>query len=733
LWGEARHREIPFSSGLRGPDSRAFLPVLTPRRPLLQNRSLGQLPGVGGFPQAAGTSGMKCYRCGNQGVRQMLPSMAAMVPGGCVEVDQSQCGSAPGSGGGSTPLPGTNPGGAPGGGLAQTSSAWDGPTQITVLAKEPTELKPYTGGADVLIQMYNIRNFNPSTGAPSLSEVTRGKTDGQGKYVWNGQAPSPNTEYKYRVTVSVSGGSSKTVDTPARSAAAAAAANNMLSQTQILVAACPPNVDSLVYAVAQDQLDLQSKDNQTPISWNFSNAGSSVLLGHPALAAHFETFQWWLGDFDIQPRDWPDLVKYYNQTWNIFVQIPFPKWPGIEKLFQTCARAIPIGQGKHNELYSAVSARLYVKKFSDYFPRTDKQISKDMAAAYILGLQPILLCMQHRIERKIEETKRTMKTMAIISYCTVMINLPFLLAAGVGGFAAFATETYDFIKMTTGNQPLGFGVSAGIAAAALAAGDANMVVGALEPVIKDILANVDPVAAKAITMIYPQVVKLAISSVGSIASTSAQTGSNTIVNGASSFLDMSSIASAIAVMAVKAIAALPKMYAAQKIEALGDALAGAQAAAHDVIGFVAGEEVSPTFKPFLIWVVEAMGLVDLVDQAIDDFLDQFQQALQAGQDQGGSVAVVPEEGGGGPAVVPTDPAGQPTDVNGNPLPGGVAPITPPSGGSTIPGITPPPMPPPPTTTNTPGMEGVTGVTTVGAAAGIGGAALALLLVTGAVS
>jgi|GEM_PF-6195324 len=697
---------------------------------MLRNRSLGQLPGAGGFPQPAGTSGLKCYRCGNQGIRQMLPSMAAQVPGGgCVEVDPSLCSAA--SGGGTTPT-NTSPFVNQGGGTLQTSSAWDGPTEITVIAKEPTELKPYIGGADVVIQMYNIRNFSPTTGAPNLTEVARGKTDAQGKYVWNGQAPSPNTEYRYRVTMSVPGGSAKTVDVFARLPAAAAAGNNMTSKSEIPFAACASNINSLVCAVAEAQLQLRAA-TYTPVSWNYLDAGSRVNFGHPAIAAHFETFQWWLGDLEIQPKDWPELVKNYEQVWNIFVKIPFPKWPGIERLFQTCARAIPIGQGKNNELYSAVSARLYVKKFSNYFPRDDKQISKDMAAAYILGLQPILICMQRRIEKKIEETKRTMKTMAIISYCTVMVNLPLLIAAGAGGFAAFATETWDFIKMTTGNQPLGLGVSSAIAAAALAAGDPNLVVGALEPIVKDILADVDPLAAKAITTIYPQVVKLAISAVGSIAGNSAQAGSNTIVNGASSFIDMSTIASAIAVMAVKAIAALPKMYAVEKIEQLGDALAGAQAAAQDVIGFVAGEEVSPAFKPFLIWVVEAMGLVDLVDQAIDDFLDQFQQALQTGTEQGGGVTVVPENGGGGPAVVPTDSSGTPTDVNGNPLPGGTAPETPPSGGGTIPGIAPPPMPPPPTTTNTPGMEGATGMTPLGAAAGLSGATLALLLVTGAVS
>lgn len=665
----------------------------------------------------------------------MLPSMAAMTPGGCTEVPKSECDA--GSGVIGTPIPGTS------------GNFMDGPTEITVISKEPTELKVYTGGADVVIYGYNVRDFHPSTGAPNLTEVARGKTDSGGKYVWRGQAPtSPNTEYRYQVWISIPGGPVKKIEVPARSPAAAAAGNRMLSQSQVVVAVCPANIDPLICAVAEAQLYWVQSTNQQLLAWNFDAAGvnqariasfaagvvaNEVGLNYPALLQHFDTFKWWIGDLEIQPKDWPDLVKNYNQTWNIFVKIPFPQWPGIERLFQTCARAIPIGQGKNAELYGVASARLYVKKFSDYFPRTDKQISKDMAAAYILGLQPILICMQRRIERKIEETKRTMKTMAIISYCTILINLPLLIAAGAGGFAAFATETYDFVKMTTGNQPLGIGVSAAIAAAALAVGDSNLVVGALEPIVKEVLADVDPIAAKAITMIYPQVVKLAVSAVGSIASNSAQAGSNTIVNGASSFLDMSTIASAIAVMAVKAIAALPKMYAVEKIEQLGDALSGAQAAAQDVIGFVAGEEVSPTFKPFLIWVVEAMGLVELVDQAIDDFLDQFQQALQAGQEQGGGVAVVPENGGGGPAVVPTDPNGNPTDVNGNTLPGGTAPETPPSGGSTIPGIEPPQMPPPPTTTNSPDMEGVTGLTGLGAAAGVGGATLALLLVTGAVT
>lgn len=726
MFGDANFRAVKLASSLNGLDARPRLPAVTIKGPFLRNLSLGQAwPGTS-LPSTPTTSTqLKCYRCGTQGVRSMTPGMAAMVPGGCVEVPQSECDAVAAPSGGTT---------------APTGSPADGPTEITVLAKEPTELKPYAGGADVLIQGYNVRNWTVVT------EVARGKTDANGKYVWTGRAPAPGTEYRYKVSVSVGGGSKKTVEVLARSVYAAAAGNGMVSKSEIVVPVCPSNVDALVCAVAEAQLDWRAIYNQQLVAWNYETAGpgrakiaafaadqasANVQLKHPALMARWDTYRWWVGDDGIPPKDWPDLIKYVDQTLRIFNAIPFPQWPGIEDLFSRCARGVPIGQGKQAERYNIASPRLYSKTWSNYFPRTDKQISKDMAAAYIIGLQPILLCMQHKIEKKIEETRRSARTMAVISYCTILVNLPLLIGAGVGGFAAFATETYDFIvMMKQGKEPLGMGVTAAIAAASLAAGDPNLVVAALEPIVGSLLEDMDPTTAAAIKMIYPQVVKFAVESVGSVAAGSVNAGSNTVVNGASSFLDMSGIASAISVMAVKAIAALPKLYAADRIEELQDSLAGAQAAAQDVIGFVAGEEVSPTFKPFLLWVVEAMGLVELVNEAIDDFLDQFQQALESGAQQGGDVAVVPEAGGGGPAVVPTDSEGTPTDATGAPLPGGEAPLTPPSGGSTIPGVPPPSMPPMPTTTTTPGMEGVTPIS---AAAGVGGATLALLLVTGAIS
>lgn len=659
----------------------------------------------------------KCYSCGLQGYRTMTPAMASMVPGGCTEVDAALC----------VP-PDTT--GTTGG----TQTNWtDGPTRIEVMVYEPNELKPYSGGVPVVISVYKYT----ATAAPATQVVT-GTTGPDGKFVWQGSAPSPNKDYHFRVLVKAPG-NEKTLDVPARLQTVMAAGNAQVSVSAATVVACPPGIDTFVCAVAQAQLDWKAIYDGQILAWGDSPqaqsfaadmAHANVPLEHPKLKADWPTYSWWVGDRGIPPKDWPDLDREFHRTWNLFAAIPFPQWPEIEDLFLRCCKGVPIGQGKDNARYGVVSPRLYSKTWSAYFPRTDKQILKDMAAAYLMGLGPIFKCMEHRIKQKVKETEGTIRTMAILSYATILVNLPWLIAGGAGGVAAFATETYDFIQLMGQDNAMGYGTSAVIAAAALAAGDPALVVAALEPIINELLGNVDPLTAAAIRAIYPQVVSLAVSAVASIASTSVQQGSNVVANGAAGFLDLAVIGQAIAVMAVKAIAAIPKMYAAEKISETEDAIGSMNIAAGDVLNYVAGQEVSPTFKGFLVWVVEALGLLELFDQAIDQFLDQFQDALEAGDAQGGGVTVVPEQDGGGPAVTPTDPAGVPTDVNGNPLPGGEAPLTPPSGGAAAPGSPVPEMPPMPTTATTSGIGGVGGTNPL-TVVGVGGAA-ALLLVAGTV-
>lgn len=713
MWGEQRLGEIPFAAGLRGFGPRLALPPVLLRQPFIRNGRLGQAwPGTPS-PTPAGISATKCYRCGNQGIRSMLPSMAAMVPGGCVEVAESECGVSP------TPPPvfgGTSPVGV---GLP-TPTWMDGPTTIVVIVKEPTELKPYAGGADVVIQRYSKKDFNSNTGAPNLTEVTSGKTDSSGRFSWSGNAPSPNADYKYRISISPSIDQAKIIDVPARSAADAAASNGQRTTHEVVVPVCLPNINPIICAVADARLDLLTSQKQQTV---IEPPGPYMMLKHPRLMAHWTFFRWWVSDEGVPPKDWPAIVDNFDQTWTIFTAIPFPEWRGIEGLFQRCAAGVAIGQGRDTTRYNVVSsARLYSKTWSDYFPRSDKQIEKDMAAAYLIGLQPIFACMKDKIEAKIKDVKKTMRNMALISFAIVIVNLPMILSLGVGGFGLLATETYDFVTMMqSGKKGLGIGVTAALAAATLAAGNPDLVTAALGPIINSLMGDMDPIMATAVKAVYPQVVRVGVQAIASIAGDSAASGSANVVSGASSFLDLSGVGSVIAVMAIKALASIPKMAAAEAAKHLNSALLGAQAAAHDMLAFVSGEEVSAEFKGFLQWVVKAMGLEDLINQAIDDFLNQFQQALDSGEQQGGGVAVVPEADGGGVAVVPTNPSGTPTDVHGDPLPGGVAPLTPPSGGSTIPGVP------------SPAMPSTSGIGTVGSVAGIGGAALALLLVTGAVS
>lgn len=581
----------------------------------------------------------------------MTPSMASMNQA-CQEVDPSFCGQVPDSNGGAT---------------APQGHWTDGPTRITVQVFEPTELLPYTKGATVVVSVYNYA----ASGAPV--EVARGETDASGRFSWEGSAPSPNKDYHFKVAV-LAPGNERTFDVPARSASAMAAASGATSYSQLITVACPSGTNPLVCAVAKAQLDFKTIYEQQLGAWGASEQGhafaadqahANVTLDHPVLQGRRVAYSWWVGDRGIPPKDWPDLVERVDQTMAIFSKIPFPRWPGIEDLFERCARGVTITQGKDGANYSVSNPRLYSSTWSDYFPREDRLIERDMAVAYSDGLQPIVACMIHRMKQKAKEVERTAKIMSVISLATIVAFSPFLVAAGPGGVSVIGTELWEFVKLREGEvTEQGYGVTAALAASMIAAGSVDFVVAALEPAVAEATKDMDPLTAKAVTMAYPQILQSA---------TDAVLGPQGIGTGFES--GGGAVGGAAVAMAVKMIAGIAKGYAAQRIEEFGDAAAGAQQAAADVLAFSQGAEAGPYFKPFIEWVVQALGLQQLFEDAIDQFLDEFMDALEQGEEQGGGVAVVPEEEGGGPAIVPTNAEGVPTDAEGNPLPGGEAPLT----------------------------------------------------------
>lgn len=633
----------------------------------------------------------------------MTPGTAALSPAGCQEVAAAECVVA-----------------APDG----VQGHWtDGPTRISVTALKPEDLSPYPG-VDVVISAYSMKSFDPVSGSLSVKEIARGKTGADGQYVWQGSAPgSPNKDYRFRVAVA--DGRPKTTDVLARTASATASANQAVSEAYVASIICLGSSDPLVCAVAEAQVQWASIYEQQLQALNYYTSGrppqvagiaadqahANVPLNHPKLKEHWDTFSWWVGDMGIPPKDWPALIQRFEQTWGIFSKIPFPKYPGIEDMFTNCAKGVPIGQGRGAENYSIVNPRLYSDTWSAYFPRSSKQINKDMAFAYMVAAPSIFGCMLHKLKQKVKETERSLRSMAFLSLVVIFINLPLLLGAGVAGVAVLATEVYEVVTLLQqGKEAASQGITAALALALIASGqDVSFVTAVLGPVIESLLKDVDPAMAKAIVAIYPKVIQFAVSNLGASATSATQAGSTTLSTGAVSGIDLASIGTSVgtaaALAAVKMMSMFTKTYMVERIKNFQDAAVGAQTAGADLMAVATGEEVSETLKPFFNWFVDAIGFIDLIADAISQGLDQIADALGTGQAQGGGVTVVPDSGGG-VAVAPTDASGTPTDERGTPLPGGVAPETP----LVIPSAT----------------------SEIGALAGIGGATAALLLITGAV-
>ena len=599
--------------------------------------------GGGGLPTT--DLEMRCYKCGLNAPTFMLPSMASFNPT-CVEVDASQC---------AEQQPEIDEVGTPVGGESVIAS---------LMVYEPIEMKGLAGAA---VQILSINPFDGST-----SPLGTGSTDENGRYTFQGIVPkfkgpsfgeAPGN-IRFIVTPGASSFSFPTVTTETR--------NQGQTTMPSFIAVCPPGVPTLVCEVAKGQAMWKTVYAQQMAAWgspsNAADWARSTVLNSlkptsPALSRYFHmTYSWWIGVLDIKPGEWPELTTNHHQTAQIFASIPFPQWPGIEDYFTRCAVGIPFAMavGPNSENYNVANPKLYIGRFSNYFPKGSKTIERDMAVAYSDGIQAILACIIHKLKKKTREIERSAKAMALVSLGIIVAFSPFLIAAGPSGVAVLATEAYEFAVMQAeGTGIESYGITAALAGAMLAVGNIDFVVASLEPAIGDLMADMDPLAQQAVSASLPQIIESASDAV---------LGPQGLGTGFES--GGGAVGGAAVAMAIKMIAGIAKNYAANRIEEFQDAAQGAQQAVSDVMAIVEGREASPYFKPFIEWVVRTLGLLDLFEDAIDQFLDEFADALGIGTENGGGVAIVDEEDGGGPAIVPTNGDGVPIDADGNPLPGG---------------------------------------------------------------
>lgn len=374
----------------------------------------------------------------------MTPSMASMVPGGCVEVAASECAApAPTSQTGSQyswNTVGTQQGTVP------TQSGFEGPTNLVVKAYEPTERR-LLPGAKVEVALMNAQSqiVNPNVGS--------GITDANGQWSIVYQAPAPAQRHYFKIRLSPGPGQNfPSIEgiMPARTALAASAGNSMTETLEAQFVVCPSGVDYLICDVAGAQFAYHPSSYRfvfTSGGQDSRNAAGS--FEDPRLKAHWDIYQNWIGDFEILPSEWPKIVTNFEQMWAVWAAVPWPR-AQLKDLFERCAKNV-----KLYKEWSVFNIRLYAPKFSDFFPKTDEEIRRIIATKSLQAIPDILACMQHRIEHKIKDEQRSIKKWQIIGMAAGMLftgniiaSLIFKLATELKTFR----DALDFSRFMMGYQ-----------------------------------------------------------------------------------------------------------------------------------------------------------------------------------------------------------------------------------------------------------------------------------------
>jgi hypothetical protein len=212
---------------------------------------------------------------------------------------------------------------------------------------------------------------------------------------------------------------------------------------------CPYGVDKIVCDVAAAQFALHPATTRFAYADGASDARAAAAgFEDPRLRAHADVYQTWIGNFDVLPKEWPEIVKKFEQMWGVWAQVPWPK-QGIKDLFVRCAKNIKL----HGDM-SVFDQRLYLPQ-SGFFPKTDEQIRRVIADRALNSLPEIYDCMQRLVTKKIESQKRDAKKWQVIGLAASMLftgnlvgGLIFKLASEIRQFR----DAMDFSKFMMGYQ-----------------------------------------------------------------------------------------------------------------------------------------------------------------------------------------------------------------------------------------------------------------------------------------
>lgn len=294
---------------------------------------------------------------------------------------------------------------------------FEGPIEINVKVLEPTRHRPLPG-ANVSVSLMDRR-----TGSITNPNVASGTTDSNGKVVFEDQPPSPNNMYTYKIKVSPGPGQDFPYvvgELPARSAMAAAAGTRGLDRAYITLSVCPAGVDDLVCEAAKFQVNL------------------FLVQGGPKnsrLGANWGTYGSWMQNMEVLPEEWPEVVTNFEQMTRVWNEVPWPTLQ-LKDLFVRCARGMPLYEGMRY-----VDQNLYLNRTSNFWPKTDEELRRLIATVSLQSIPSVYACMQHKINKKIQNEERKMKKWRIIGMAAGMLFTGNILAGVI--FSA-ASELHQF-------------------------------------------------------------------------------------------------------------------------------------------------------------------------------------------------------------------------------------------------------------------------------------------------
>lgn len=313
-------------------------------------------------------------------------------------------------------------------GQGMRPSSFDGPIEINVSVLEASKLRPLAG-ADVTVALIDRR-----TNATVNPRVGSGLTDAAGKFSVGDRPPSPNNLYSYKIFVRPGPGQDfdeRSADLQARSATATAATNGMTDRAYVTLVACPGGMDPLVCEVGQLQV--------APVTWK-----------HPSLVSNWTQYKWWVPNTKVLPEEWPEIITNYEQMIRVWNEVPWPRTAMLKDLFARCTGNIPLFKD-----FKIGDQNLYLNKYSGFWPKTDEEIRRIIATTALQSIPDIYACMQTRVQKKIRDEEKKMKTWRIIGMAAGMLftgnlvgGLIFSLASQLKQF----DDALDFSKFMMGYQ-----------------------------------------------------------------------------------------------------------------------------------------------------------------------------------------------------------------------------------------------------------------------------------------